>query len=58
MMYYTGCIFQIIGLVAMPSAMWIAEFEHNERGAIAVFSASGLVFLIGLFLTRAAKPRV
>ncbi len=50
-LYTAGRIFQAIGLVSMPSAIWVAEFEHSERGAIAIFCASGLVFLIGTVLT-------
>ena len=57
MFYFTGRIFQVIGLVSMPSAIWIAEFEHSERGAIAIFCAAGLIFLIGLVLIQVAKSK-
>lgn len=55
MIYLTGRIFQIVGLIAMPSAMWVAQFEHNERGSIAIFVASIFVFYAGYFLTRLSR---
>ncbi len=51
MIYYAGRIFQLIGLIAMPSAIWVGFLGHNERGCIAIFAASILVFLLGYFLT-------
>jgi hypothetical protein len=52
MIRFTGRIFQLIGLIAMPSAIWVGQFGHDERGAIAIFVASILTFTIGYFLTR------
>ncbi|MBI3306589.1 MAG: hypothetical protein HYZ84_02110 [Candidatus Omnitrophica bacterium] len=54
-MYYAGRIFQLIGLIAMPSAIWVGWIGHNERGCIAIFSASILVFFVGYLLTSLAK---
>lgn len=53
--YWAGRIFQLIGLMAMPSAIWIGHFEHDEQGAIAVFLASLLVFFIGYLFDSLAK---
>jgi len=52
MNYYAGRIFQVIGLIAMPSAIWVGFLGHDERGCIAIFAASILVFSLGYFLTR------
>jgi hypothetical protein len=52
MIYLAGRIFQIIGLIAMPSAIWVGHFGRNERGSIAIFAASLLVFFMGFILTR------
>jgi hypothetical protein len=51
-LYYTGRIFQLIGLIAMPSSIWVAQFEHNERGSIGIFVASILVFSAGTVLLK------
>ena len=51
-LYLSGRIFQIIGLVAMPSSIWVGHFGHDEQGAIAIFLASIFVFFIGYCLTR------
>ena len=52
MVYLAGRIFQLIGLIAMPSAIWVGHFERNEQGAIAIFVGSMVVFLIGYALSR------
>lgn len=55
--YYAGKIFQLIGLIAMPSAIWVAQFEHSERGSIGIFLGSILVFFIGWILTVIARGK-
>ena len=55
MIYRAGRIFQIIGLIAMPSAIWVGWFGHDERGSIAIFIASIFVFFIGAVLIRISK---
>ena len=50
--YYAGRVLQLIGLLAMPSSIWIAEFRHSERGAISVFLGSIAVFILGWLLAR------
>lgn len=52
MLYYAGRIFQVMGLIALPSAIWVGHFGHNERGSIAIFLASILVFVIGTVLIK------
>ena len=50
--YYAGRALQIAGLLAMPSAMWIAQFERNERLSIGIFVGSFAAFAAGYFLTK------
>lgn len=57
MIYLAGRIFQLIGLLALPSAIWIGELGHNERGMIAVFAASILLSIFGYFLTKIVSKR-
>ncbi len=52
MLYTIGRGLQLMGLLAMPSAMWVAEVQRDEALSISVFVGAGLVFLLGLFLTR------
>ena len=52
MIYWAGRIFQLIGLLAMPTAIWIAEFQRNERAAIGMFLGSFFIFAAGYFLTK------
>ncbi len=52
MIYLAGRIFQIIGLIAMPSAIWVGEIGHDEKGCIAIFVASIFVFFLGYGLIR------
>ncbi len=55
MTHTAGRIFQLIGLLAMPSAIWIAQFMHDEKASIGVFLGSMLVFWLGYLLTRIAR---
>ena len=52
MIYLAGRVFQVMGLVAMPSAIWVGHFGHDEKGAITIFVGSTLVFSLGYLLTR------
>ena len=54
MAYHVGRIFQLIGLVVMPSAIWVGHFGHNERGSIAIFVGAIVVFYLGYRLTQAS----
>ena len=55
MIYTAGRIFQGVGLLAMPSAIWLGQFAHDERGAISIFLGSLLVFWLGYLLTQVAR---
>ena len=55
MIYRAGRILQGIGLVVMPAAIWIAEFQHSERGAIGIFLGSMIIFFAGFCMTRLSK---
>ncbi|HXV28568.1 MAG TPA: hypothetical protein VD913_06340 [bacterium] len=57
LIYFAGRIFQVIGLIAMPSAIWVGFLGHNERGSVAIFVASILVFTTGYFLTQFSKRK-
>lgn len=52
MRYLAGRAFQILGLLVMPSAVWVGEIGRDERGMITIFTASLAVFFLGLLLTR------
>jgi len=54
MVYLTGRIFQLIGLIALPSAIWVSQLGHNERGAIGIFLGAMLVFALGYVLVQIA----
>jgi len=52
LLYYTGRTLQVIGLVLMPSAIWVGHFGRNERGAITIFIGSFVIFWAGWLLAR------
>ena len=43
---------QILSLLMMPSAIWVAEFKHSEQEAITVFAGSVVIFFIGWIFAR------
>lgn len=49
--YYLGRCLQAAGLAAMPFSIWVGHLGHDERGAIAIFVSSGIIFCLGWFLT-------
>ena len=55
MIYTAGRVLQLIGLLAMPSALWLAQFAHDERGSIVFFLGSLLLFWLGYLLTQVAR---
>ncbi len=55
MIYLTGRTFQVIGLISLPSAIWVGHFGHNERGSIGIFLASILVFILGTVLVKVSR---
>ena len=55
MLRWAGKIFQLIGLLAMPSAIVVGEMYRDERQMIAVFTASFVVFMFGWLVERTQK---
>lgn len=55
MFYHMGRGLQLMGLLAMPSAMWVAEFMRDEALSIGIFVGAGILFIIGFFLSSFAK---
>lgn len=53
--YVIGRFLQVLALITMPSAMWVAQFEHNEPVSIGLFLGSLAVFYAGYGLTRMAR---
>ena len=53
--YWTGRALQLTALFALPSAIWVGQFGHNEKGSILIFVGSVSVFFLGYFLTRIAS---
>lgn len=53
-LYLAGRAFQLIGLIALPSSIWVGHFGHDEQGAIAILAASVAVFYLGLVISRLA----
>ncbi len=51
-LYYLGRLLQVVALVVLPSAIWIGQFGHNERGAIGIFLGSAFIFYLGWILTK------
>ncbi len=50
--YFIGKALQIMGLIALPSAIWAGQLKHDEKGAIMIFLSSVSVFILGYFLCR------
>jgi hypothetical protein len=51
-MYLTGRTFQLIGLLILPSAIWVAEFHKSEAGAIGIFLAGIFLFFLGWIFSK------
>jgi len=49
--YYFGRLLQLVALIALPSAIWMGHFGHNERGSITIFIGSIFIFFIGWFIS-------
>jgi hypothetical protein len=54
-LYRAGRAFQLIALLTLPSAIWVAEIDHSERGAIAIFVGCLALFSAGYLLSRLAR---
>lgn len=51
-LYFIGRIFQLMGMIALPTAMWVTHFERDESSALAIFFAAILIFFLGHIMTR------
>jgi len=56
-MYLVGRFLQIFALLAMPSAIWVADFQHSEAGALSIFLGSLGVFYAGYLFTRVSGSK-
>jgi len=50
--YFLGRTLQLIGLLVLPSAVWVAEVQKSEAGAIGVFVAGIGIFFIGWVFSK------
>jgi hypothetical protein len=51
-MYLVGRLLQIFALLMMPSAIWVADFQRSEAGALSIFLGSLGIFYVGYLFTR------
>lgn len=54
-LYGFGRALQILGLLALPSALWINYVGYGEREVITVFVGSMVIFFVGWLITRSAS---
>jgi len=52
---FLGRTLQLIALLILPSALWVAEFQKSESGAVTLFLGAIGIFFIGSLLTKGAK---
>lgn len=50
--YFVGRSLQLTGLLILPSAIWVAEFQRSEPLAIGVLLGSMILFFVGWILAR------
>ena len=50
--YLAGRTLQLTGLLALPSAIWAAEFLRSEPLAVGILLASLIVFFVGWIVAR------
>jgi len=48
--YRSGRAFQLVALIVLPSAIWVGQIGHSEKGMIAIFAGSIFVFFLGYLL--------
>lgn len=49
-LYWSGRVLELLGLITLPSVIWVAEFRHNETAVIVLFTGSVGVFWLGYLL--------
>jgi len=50
---FVGRMLQLIALLALPSAIWVAEIQKSEAGAVTIFLGSLGAFFVGWIFTKA-----
>jgi thiol:disulfide interchange protein len=50
--YWLGRFLELLGLLILPSAIWITEVLRNETQALAVFFGGVALFFAGWLLTK------
>ena len=50
--YFLGRAFQVFGLLALPSAIWVAEVQKSEAGAVTILLGSMGIFFFGWVFTK------
>ena len=50
--YFIGRTLQLIGLLILPSAIWVAEVQKSESGALSIFFGGMAIFFLGWSLTK------
>ena len=51
-LYLFGRSLQLLGLLILPSSLWVGFLKHDEAGSIGIFLGSLVVFYAGYLLTR------
>jgi hypothetical protein len=55
LMHALGRLLQLLALLVMPSAMWVAHFRRDEAGSITIFAGSIAVFFAGYLISQFSK---
>ena len=51
-LYFTGRTFQLIGLLALPSAIWAAEIQRSEAAAVGILLGAIGIFFLGWIFSK------
>ncbi len=51
-LYFLGRFLQLLGLLVLPSAIWVTEVLRSEAQALTVFLGGIALFFVGWILTR------
>lgn len=49
--YFLGRTFELVGLLVLPSAIWVAEVQKSEAMAVTIFLGGIGMFFAGWLLT-------
>ncbi|HTL70535.1 MAG TPA: hypothetical protein VL404_04500 [Candidatus Eisenbacteria bacterium] len=55
LLHVLGRGLELLALLVLPSAIWVAQFRHDEAGAILIFTGSIVVFFAGFLLIQLAS---